>query len=159
MDLDEVNRNLLKNGSIVYETVKEHFPDAFDEELNKKKLAAIIFSDSERKKELEDILHPTIKEIMLSEMDKHDPFFCEVPLLFESGFDRFFDESWLIVCDEETSIERLVEKGYTRSEAEERINAQMSKEEKEKRASKIIYNKSTFADFISEIDKLLKGLC
>ena len=154
-DCDAVNRQLLKERA--YELLKEDFPECFiGKELDKKKLTQTVFSDPERKERLESIMHPEILKEMLK--IETDPLFAEVPLLFESGWDVYFDRKILIVADEETALERLVDRGLEKEDAMARLQSQMPVSEKMKRADKIIYNNGSLQDLYAQIDEALKEI-
>lgn len=155
-DCDETNRQILEERG--YELLHEEFVECFDgKELNKQKLASLIFNNSKKREVLESILHPLI----LEEMTKNggEPFFAEVPLLFESNWDQYFDENILIVCDENIAIRRLVNRGLSEKEAKLRIANQMPVQEKIKKATRIIYNNGSLDELYSAIDSYLKDIC
>ncbi len=140
-DCDKVNAKLLEKGEEGYRRVKEAFPECFDEDgLNKKKLSSVVFSDLRKKKALEQIMHPLILKAMFDRKD--DPLFAEVPLLFEAGWDVYFDHNLLVVTDEEKLI----------------LNKQMPTEEKIKRADKIIYNNGSMEDLYRLVDDWLEEI-
>ncbi|MBR0461567.1 MAG: dephospho-CoA kinase [Erysipelotrichaceae bacterium] len=156
-DCDAYNALLLKRGNEGYKRVRESFPEAFaGTKPDKKKLSDIIFRDPDKKAELEAILHPLIIEEMLKESKEYDPFFAEVPLLFECDLEGLFDRNLLIVCDEDIAIERLIKRGLSEGEARRRINSQMSVEKKIYRADEIIYNNGNLWDLYKETDKWLR---
>jgi dephospho-CoA kinase len=156
-DCDRENSILLQKGQEGYKQVKEAFPEAFaDNELDKKILSDLVFSDDKKRKKLEEIMHPLILKKMMERKD--DPLFAEVPLLFESGWEKYFDRNLLIVVDEKIAIERLIERGLDKKEAKRRLKAQMSVVEKIKRADKIIYNNDSLSDLYRQIDEWLKEI-
>ena len=154
-DCDEENRVLLEKGNEGYLEVEKHFPECFDERgLDKKKLSSLIFSDEKKRKELEGIMHPLILKRLNERKD--DPLFAEVPLLFESGWDQYFDHNILVVSDEKILFERLLQRGLDEKEIISRLKAQMSVEEKKKRADIIINNNGTLEEMYESIDECLK---
>lgn len=156
-DCDKYNSYLLEEGNLGYILVKDAFPEAFEnEKLQKSVLSSIIFSDKVKKEKLESLLHPLICEQMLKEANNYKPFFAEVPLLFETGMDKLFDESLLLVVDRDIAIERLKDRGFSKEQATERINNQMNVENKMKRATEIIYNNGNLSNLLVSIDKWLK---
>ena len=156
-DCDKVNRQLLEQGNRGFLALEDVFPECYIEgKLNKKELSRIVFTDPEKKKPLESILHPLILEEMLKE--DRDPFFAEVPLLFEVNWDRYFDHSLLIVTDHDLLIQRLEKRGMLKEEYEQRLKNQMPVEEKIKRADKIIYNNGSQEQLYSCIDQWLKEI-
>ena len=155
-DCDKVNSDLLN--AKAYALLSDHFPQCFDGEvLDRKKLSNIVFNDSNSKELLESIMHPLILEQLKQRKD--DPLFAEVPLLFESGWDKYFDESILIVCDEDVAIERLKNRGIDEKQAKMRISNQMPVQEKIKKATRIIYNNGSLDELYSAIDSYLLQIC
>ena len=153
---DEYNKELLEKDNKGYSLIKKEFPDAFDGNiLNKAKLADIIFKDKESKNKLESILHPLIKEKMLKEAEENEIFFAEVPLLFEVGYQIFFDRNILVVCDEDIALRRLVDRGLELNDSRKRIMNQMSVSDKEKLADEIIYNNNDLSGLYRQVDKIL----
>lgn len=156
-DCDAVNRELLEPGNDGYKAVRKVFPECFhDEELDKKALSQEVFQDPEKRLILESLLHPLILKELKERED--DPLFAEVPLLFEAGWDRYFDLKILVVSDDETVCERLRQRGLSEDEIRGRLNAQMPAAEKMKRADKIIYNNDSLSALYRVIDELLEEI-
>jgi len=155
-DCDEVNRELLNTRA--YELLHDDFKDCFiSGKLNKQLLASIVFYDSQKKAKLESIMHPLILEKLQKRKD--NPLFAEVPLLFESGWDKYFDEKLLIVCDYDIALKRLENRGISKEDGKKRIENQMSVEEKINKATRIIYNNGSLDELYTSIDTYLKELC
>ena len=155
-DCDLENSKILEQRS--YELLHEEFKECFDGKLlNKEKLASLVFNNPNKRLELESILHPIILDRLMDRTD--DPLFAEVPLLFESNWDGYFDESLLIVCDENIAIERLINRGLSEKQAKQRMANQMSVQEKIKKATRIIYNNGSLDELYSAIDSYLKDIC
>ena len=131
-------------------------------EEQRKALAKKIFSDPKARRELERRIHPLVKE----EIDR---FFAggrddeirvaAIPLLFEVHWDENFDIICCVVSSREKQIERMItSRGYSRQEAESRINAQMSVEEKALKSHYVINNDSTSVELESETRKFISWL-
>ena len=154
-DCDRENRRLLYKGRKGYRRVLKAFPEAFtDQDLDKRKLSAIVFNSEKKRLQLEAIMHPLILEELNKRQD--DPLFAEVPLLFEVNWDRYFDMNVLIVSDKDIVIKRLLERGMDAKQINRRIAAQMDVEEKIKRADKIIYNNGSLTELYRSVDDLLE---
>ena len=83
------------------------------EVFDKKKLSRIIYDDPKSRKKLEFIIHPMVRSGIkeFEELNKNQEFiFTEVPLLFESNFDRYFAYSVCVYCAEETRLQRAKER-------------------------------------------------
>lgn len=142
---DEIVKELQKDAYYLMK-IKELFGDeVFDgENLNRKKLASIIFSDENKRELLNKLLHPPvlleIKKRMESLKD-HKIIAVEVPLLFEVGIEDWFDEIWVVYIPKDLQVKRIIERdNITEEEALLRINSQISLENKVKRANYVIYN-------------------
>ena len=154
-DCDKENRKLLYKGRKGYRRVIKAFPEVLTEKgIDKRKLSKIVFSDEEKRLELESIMHPLILEELNKRSD--DPLFAEVPLLFEVNWDRYFDMNVLIAANKDIVVERLIERGLEKSEIGKRMAAQMDVEEKIKRADKIIYNNGSLIELYRAADELLE---
>lgn len=127
-----------------------------NKEINRKKLASIIFHNVEKKKILESIMHPLILEKIYEIRDKYFLVFIEVPLLYELGWEKYFDEHWLITCDESLCYERCIQdRNMTKEEVKARLDHQMSKESKMQKANIVIENNGNIQELYRKIDLLL----
>jgi len=114
------------------------------------KLGRIIFSHTEKRSLLNNLLHPLIiNEIKtkLEQVADNDPLsivVAEVPVLIECGLQNDFDKIVVVVTTRATQVKRLMERSsLSRKEAQERLNAQMDLYKKNKYADYIIENKGT----------------
>ena len=82
----------------------------------------------------------------------------EVPLLFETGFEAFWDFSITVSASEKVRRERLLEKGFSKEEIEARCAAQFSQEEKEKGSDFVINNSGTLDQTRRAVEKIWKRL-
>ncbi len=132
--------------------------------LDKKRVADIIFNDPDKRKAAEGIIHPEVlKTVKQTESDilKKDPtalLVFEVPLLFEAGYDKFFDTTIVVYCKRETAINRLEKKGFSRDEALRRIRVQMPLTRKKKLADYIIDNNDGIQTTEKKVRKILRKI-
>ena len=112
---DEINKELLKKGKENYLAIKNSgkFDQAFiEDDLNKKKLASIIFSDKEKMMALNQITHKNILDeinrLITSTNDR--AVFVEIPLYFQMKEKFDADEVWLVVADSKTQLQRLMDR-------------------------------------------------
>ena len=160
VDADAVSRELTAENGRALPKVREAFPDCFEADgtLNRKALGAVVFSDPEAKKRLENILHPLIFEEIDRQMaEVTDPLvFADIPLLFECGMERQFDEVWTVTLDPALQLKRLMERDHlTEAEARARIDAQMPQSEKAARADRCIPTDGTQAETRIIVDEIL----
>ena len=166
IDADLIAREVVDLGP-VKEKIKEAFGDDIykDDELDRKALGEIVFRDKEKRQVLNEIEHPEIYRIILEKIkNSKGRVFVDIPLLFESqhlnekyGLD--FDEVWLVYVNRETQVKRLIKrdrisKGY----ALEKINSQMSVEDKKIMADVIIDNSGSLEETFRQVEENLKRL-
>jgi dephospho-CoA kinase len=114
--------------------------------LNRKFLAQIIFSDPTAKKQVEEIMHPTVAKDFASWCTKKETqgeriVFIESAILYESGFDSLVDKVIMVYADEDVRIERSMKRdGADRAAIEERIKNQSSDNDKRLKADFILHN-------------------
>lgn len=147
VDADEISRSLTAKGGAGLKPIRERWGGAvFDgEELNRRALSDIVFSNPHEREALNAILHPLIFQEMRRQMDEvSGPVVLDVPLLFETGLDAWCDEIWCAYVPQQEQVRRLRKReGVTRAEALRRVRAQMPTMEKRKRASRVIRTDGT----------------
>ncbi|MBR3310403.1 MAG: dephospho-CoA kinase [Solobacterium sp.] len=160
---DQYARMVLENNHPAFAEIINAFgTDILDEagEIDRKKLASVIFSDEAKRKQLNDITHPYIRTGMLKFFDNvkdRKLIFAEVPLLFEAGWQDLFDEIWLITCRKETAVQRMMEmRDYSLQEAESRYAVQMQNAPDAAQADIVIYNDGDLHDLNSEINRIIR---
>ncbi|MBI1977318.1 MAG: dephospho-CoA kinase [Candidatus Omnitrophica bacterium] len=110
--------------------------------INRKRVAKRIFSDPKKRRQLEALIHPYVFQRIRSELNrvKRGVVVIEVPLLFETGFDRLCDVTIAIFAPEKVVIKRLKERGFQAREVRARLRAQLPASEKRKRSDLYISN-------------------
>lgn len=171
IDADEIAKDVVKKGSLGLGKIKEKFGSdilLYNGELNREKLAEIIFTNEEMRKELNEILHPIIINEIIKAVDEHilqeKVIFIDVPLLFESK-DRFneqglsFDEVWLVYCDEQTQIDRLMKRDKINYiYALNKIKSQLDLNFKKENSDVIIYNNGNLHQLEETVEHFLRKL-
>lgn len=166
IDADLIAREVVDLGP-VKEKIKEAFGNDIykDDELDRKALGEIVFRDKEKRQVLNEIEHPEIYRIILEEVkNSKGRVFVDIPLLFESqhlnekyGLD--FDEVWLVYVNRETQVKRLIKRDrISRGYALEKINSQMSVEDKKIMADVIIDNSGSLEETFRQVEENLKRL-
>lgn len=143
-DADKIAHSVMEPGRPAYEDIVREFGReilAEDGSIDRVKLGAIVFADEARRTRLNQIVHPRVIEEqnrLLGEVEASRPdgiAVMDAALIIESGGYKRFDKLIVAFCDRETQIERLTRRnGITREDAELRIAAQMSSEEKRRYA-------------------------
>ena len=147
VDADAISRALTAPGGEALPEIRRVFGDGVffeDGTLNRALLGQRVFGDDTARRALEGILHPLVQRSMLRDMDAAAQagariVILDVPLLFETGMDALCDETWVLYVDREKQIARVVSRdGFTRAQAEARIDSQMSTEARNARATRAI---------------------
>ena len=139
-----------------------------DRTLNRSALAEIVFSDDESRKALEGLTHPRIFEesdALVKAIKRKDPFsvvIIDFPLLFELSLNKKFDKVILAYVPRAVQLKRIMKRdGLAKEEAEKRLNAQISVEEKRSLSDYIINTEGGLNDTRNQVRKViheLKGL-
>lgn len=165
IDADAIAHQITEKGTDTLKEIALQFgPDILqaDGALDRKKLAAIVFSDERKKTLLERITTVEVVNIIKKRLDylreegKYDIIFVDAPLLFETGADKLTDLVWLVDADLEARISRVMERDRTSREAvRHRIENQMGSEEKKKLSQEIIDNSKGKEELYQQIERLL----
>ena len=160
---DQIVHSLLRRRT-VKEAVKNIFgPTVLKQgQVNRPALAKIVFTDKEKRRKLEKLLHPMVKEKILTDARKFSrqkkPVVVEVPLLFESGFLKPFDYIVCVSAKPEVIRFRMQKKGITATDVENRSSSQWQISEKEKRSDAIIENSESRAKTEKQVRVLMHKL-
>lgn len=142
IDADEISRGLTAAGGPALGAIRARFGDGvFDgEELNRRALSDIVFSDAEARADLNGILHPMVLAEIHRQMDAQSaPVVMDVPLLYEAGMDGWCQEIWCAYVPQKEQVRRVRKRGkVTYREALRRIHSQMPVMEKRRRADHVI---------------------
>lgn len=165
LDTDKINNDLLLNDEETKQEIKETFKNYNIEENNtisKTKLGDIVFNNKKEKEKLENILHKRILEKIenYTKNNKNKDFiFISVPLLFEVGWEKYFDKIVFVSADEKTRLERLIKRNnLTKEQAMARITAQDKEEYKIDKSDYVIYNNSDLTTLKLETNKFLSKI-
>lgn len=164
---DEINKKLLCDENYLLR-LHEIFPECFGEGgLDKAYLSQKVFSDKEKRKQLDALAHPWIMRRLAEEMEKatQSIVFAEVPLLFECGFEKNFDGAIVVLRKQNIRVQAIMARdALSKTETEKRIEAQYdySEENLSEKARRIkIYrlnNDSDFNDLEQSVVSLIKSL-
>ena len=166
---DEVAHKIKEKGEPCYDQLVELLGrdvlDA-DGQINKGKMAAIIFADEEILKKVNEIVHPGVKDYIIDKMQAAKEkkivklFFIEAALLIEAGYQAMVDELWYIYASREVRAKRLREnRGYSPEKIEQIMNSQLSEEVFLKTCDFVIDNSGKIEDSYIQIQNKLRGYC
>jgi len=159
IDADRLAREVVDPGTPELSKVAERFPDTVvDGRLDRAKLAAVVFADPQARRDLERIIHPAVRR-RAAELERSAPpgsvIVHVIPLLVETGQESDFDLCVVVDVDHETQLGRLLARdGMTRAEAEARIGAQATREQRLAAADMVIDNSGSVTQLREQIDDL-----
>ena len=141
LDADRLAHEVFRKGNPIHRKIVSLFPGV-KESFNRAKVGQIVFRDPARRQALESLVHPYVFERIQKELKqmRGGVTVVEVPLLFETGFDKHCDATVVVRTPREKVIRRLVTRGFRKAEAKRRWRAQMPLREQAKRADYLIDN-------------------
>ena len=166
IDSDQEVHEVQEPGGRLYQALLSAFSPAIlqeDGRLDRPKLGAMIFGNPELLAQSSQIQNQIIREELAGRRDllaeMEDIFFMDLPLLFELQYEDWFDQIWLVDVTEETQLSRLMTRNaLSQEEAEKRIAAQLSLQEKRKRADVLIDNNGSLEQTRQQLRDALQKL-
>lgn len=161
---DEVAKALQKKGEVCYDEIVAGFGKEIldpEGELDRIKLAEIIFADPQKLRQLNQIVHPAVRKYLLLHIEEERKkqtqyMIIEAALLLEEGYDEICDEIWYIYASEEVRKERLMcSRGYGEEKVKQIMASQLSEELFRSKCNVSIENNRDFEDTMRQIGELL----
>jgi dephospho-CoA kinase len=167
VDADIIAREIVRKGTEVFDEIVKVFGEGIigeEGELDRKKLASIIFCDEEAREKLNTITHPPIRKRIVEEIarlkESKRIIVLDVPLLIEAGFSDLVDVVVVVSAGEEEQIRRVMKRdGIKREEALLRIRSQLPLQSKLDAADYVIDNSGPLDRTRMEIRRVWRGLC
>ncbi len=159
---DELGHVVTEPGKPAYKKIIEIYGIGIlgqDGSIDRKKLADIIFSDDKARSAINSIIHPEVMlyiEDYINERKGQDGYIIlETAIMYETGCDRFCDETWYVYVPEDARIKRLSEnRGYTEEKSRSIIKKQKPDSFFMERAARIIDNTGS----IKDLESIIAGL-
>jgi len=168
LDADFLAKQAVQKGSEVLAKITQTFGQDIllpNGELDRSKMAKLVFADTLKREKLESIIHPWIKDEVLkrkkelADLGTVDLAFYDVPLLFEKDMQQAFDFVVLVYCPVSLQLSRLMQRNsLSLSEAQLRIDAQISIEDKKSKADFVIDNSGSLSDLENAVKLTLMKL-
>lgn len=167
IDADQVARDVLKKNGPGFEPTLRTFGQDLkgpDGELDRQKLAQLVFQDKEALGRLESIVHPYVQSEVKKQRQSLEQkgvthAFYDVPLLYEKNLEDQFDRIVVVGCDVATQKKRAQQRnGWSESEVNARLLSQIPLIEKMKKSSYVILNEGSLADLEKSVDVFVKSL-
>jgi dephospho-CoA kinase len=163
IDADQLARMAIERGTDGFADVMLRFGDEVivNGDIDRKKLAEIVFSDPQARKDLEAIVHPRVQALFaeaVADLNDEDILIYEIPLLVETGAASKFDYIVTVESELELRKERLLKKGLYISQIEKRMASQASPEARVAIADKVIRNDGDEDSLLRQVENLWEGV-
>ncbi len=165
IDTDILARDLVQPGQPALDEICQTFgPDfiAPDGHLRRRELAKLVFADSSARLRLEAILHPRIRQLwraaVAANRAKQNLIGVIIPLLFETNAQPEFDATICVACSASAQRQRLLNRGWSPEQIDQRIRAQWPVEKKMALADFVIWTEAGFDVHQQQLDCILLSL-
>lgn len=165
-DTDELAHRLVEPGQPAVTEIQALFGKRMvspDGRLRRDELAQVVFTDPVARRKLEAILHPRIRECWRTQVEtwraeNHPLAVVVIPLLFETQAELDFDQTICVACSVPTQHQRLLTRGWTPEQIEQRLAVQWPIEQKIARAHFVIWTDGSLEVYAQQIERILAGL-
>lgn len=163
LDADEISKDVTLTDGIAVPAIAEAFgTKAIDKNgaMNRKYISSIVFNDNSKLDLLSSIIHKYVFEYIESELLKEREkgtkcVVLDVPIPVKNGFVSNCNQIWVVTCDDNVRLERLIARNMTREEATRRMAVQMSNDEYISIGDYVIDNSSDLNHLYEQVNKLI----
>lgn len=165
LDTDGIAKRQMEPGQESYKEIVEFLGEgilAEDGSIDRKKLAAIIFSDEDKRLKINEITHPKVLEAVMKKLEelregeKVPYVVIETALMIEAGYDYVCDEVWYVHASEEERRERLkISRNYTDEKIDSIFESQSKAEAFFAKYSKVIENTGDYEWLKGQVELLM----
>jgi dephospho-CoA kinase len=162
VDTDEIARQLVQPGQPALAEIQTAFGHqliASDGSLKRDELARLVFANETKRKKLEAILHPRIREHWLAQIEawreeKQSLAVVVIPLLFETDAESHFDRIVCAACSPAAQRERLIARGWSAEQIRQRNAAQLPVEQKIVRSHFVLWSEGSLASHARQVERI-----
>ena len=163
VDSDQLAREVVERGSKGFDLIVTEFGDEIlkNGDLDRAALASLIFKDPKKRARLEEITHPLIRQSfakIVSSAGSESIIINQIPLLVESKHDYKFDHVITISAPEKIRTERLIKRGLTLTQIEQRMKAQATDTQREVISDTVIVNDKSEQELLAQVEKVWESL-
>jgi len=163
IDTDAIARQLVEPGLPALDDIVARFGPSIrsaDGRLNRKELARVAFSDAASRADLEAILHPRIRIAWQAEVENwraegRPTGAVIIPLLFETKAAALFDAVICIACSGSSQWQRLRQRGWSDNEIRQRLEAQLSIEQKIAQSDFVVWTDTTLEAHAAQLGRIV----
>jgi dephospho-CoA kinase len=167
IDTDIISRELINHHQVLQKKIVAVFSDKVVDAsgtIDRKKLAQVVFSSKEKKQQLENILHPAIREEVRQQIQSFsllspppEYLIVVIPLLLETGFTDLIDRTLVVMADENVRVKRIKQRdNRTSAEIHAIISSQTNDDKRRREADDIIENNNNFKQLEPQVRQLHK---
>ena len=161
---DELARQVIEPQTPGFKQVTSRFGNEIvnDEgNIDRAKLAQVVFNDDVALKDLENIIHPLVRERtnqLMSEQTSETIIVNEIPLLLEKKMESLFDFLVIVISSEKNRLERLSQKGVSEDQAKARMAKQVNDQDRKAAADFLIVNDGNLDQLEADVQKIWQTL-
>jgi dephospho-CoA kinase len=161
---DELARQVIEPQTPGFQQVVDRFGKDFinsDGYIDRAKLAQVVFLDDAALKDLENIIHPLVRNKTNQIIEQHTSetiIVNEIPLLLEKKMESLFDFLVIVISSEKNRLERLIKRGLTNEQAIARMAKQVTDEERKAAADFLIVNDGNLDQLEADVQKIWQTL-
>ena len=161
---DELARQVIEPNTPGFQKVLFRFGNQILQEngsIDRQKLAQIVFNDQNSLKDLEEIIHPLVRNKtneLIDSQTQETIVVNEVPLLLEKKMEKMFDFLVVVISSEKNRINRLQKRGISEPEAKKRMSLQVSDEARKSSADFLITNDGNVEQLEADVAKVWQAL-
>ena len=129
--------------------------------IDRAKLAQIVYKDDVALKDLENIVHPLVRERtnqLMSEQTSETIIINEIPLLLEKNMESLFDFLVIVISSEKNRLERLLQRGVSEDQAKARMAKQVDDQARKAAADFLIVNDGNLDQLDADVQKIWQTL-
>ena len=168
LEADTLAHELQVPGQPAWKAIVSHFGEKIlnpDKTINRQALGAIVFSDAQERKFLNNLVHPMVmvqkKDLIkkINHKGRYKIFVSVAALTVEAGYAKSYDKIIVVHCDKQTQLKRLMERdNISRTKAAEKISSQMPSEKKLEYADYKIDTSGTLRETLDQAEKVYRSL-
>jgi dephospho-CoA kinase len=164
IDADQIAREVVEPGKPAYEAIVRHFGREIlleDGQIDRKKLAEVVFSDETERQKLNAIVHPEVRRVMREEAEAAEAggaeiVFMDIPLLFESKLQHMVEKIAVVYAPADMQLARMIERDELEEEqAQKRLRAQFPIDQKKSEADFLIDNSASREETVKQVEQML----
>lgn len=164
VDTDDLAREVVEPGQPAWREIQQLFGSAImgaDGRLRRDELARLVFTDESKRKQLEAIVHPRIRERWLAQSEAwrkagQQRAVVVIPLLFETQAEAQFDTIICVACSAASQRERLLARGWNEEQIDQRIQAQWPVEKKMTLSHFVVWTEAGLDVHAEQLDRILR---